>query len=131
MACFFLDLDGTLLEHGTTNLLPGALEFLKQIMQRGDQIVFTTRRGSDYPVGHVYSRGMTERFLKSLEKEHGIVAHATIFDVHSPRIVINDEGCHAVNVCVNADCKFDAGQLELIAKSQRTRVSILPAQEPT
>lgn len=87
MAAFFIDLDGTIVHQGTNDLIDGVIDRLKQIKQNGHQLFITTKRGS-WPPEHVYGRRSTERFLKSLEIEFdGIV-----FDVESPRIVINDGG---------------------------------------
>jgi ribonucleotide monophosphatase NagD (HAD superfamily) len=44
MACFFVDLDGTLVDFGTSEPLPGAVKVLKNLVQNGHQVIFTTYR---------------------------------------------------------------------------------------
>ena len=89
---YFFDLDGTLTIHGTNDLLPGALELLTGIIKNGDQIVFTTRRGDDWAEDNIYGKKRTLEFLESLKKEYGINYEAVIFNLNSPRIVVNDDG---------------------------------------
>ncbi len=88
MAVFFLDLDDTLVSHGTNTLLSGALEMLQKINAQGHQIVFTTRRGRDWPDEHIYGTKSTKRFIDGL----GIKYEAILFNLESPRVVLNDGG---------------------------------------
>ena len=91
MAAYFVDLDGTLFEFGTDIFLPGTKEFLEFIKENNHQLILTTRRG-DWD--GVFSKEST---LKAL-KDHGIEYHSIIFGVDSPRIVVNDDGCSAINI---------------------------------
>lgn len=95
MAAYFIDLDGTILQHSTQIPLPGALEYLNQLYRDGHQIIFTTWRGNDvFGKNHpTYSQDVTLKTLKDL----GIVYHDILFGIESPRVVVNDDGCHAVN----------------------------------
>lgn len=94
MAAYFLDLDGTLLEWGTFNWLEGALELLKDIKSKGHQIFFTTGRGIEEQQDHkVFSKNITEKFLI----DNNIEYDGILWNVRSPRIIINDDGCRAIN----------------------------------
>ncbi len=96
---YFLDLDGTLLKHGTNDLLPGARKLLDTIIEKGGEIVITTRRGDREFKGHpVYSRIGADEGIRAL----GVPIKAVLFDCDSPRIVINDGGAYAVRHGTNA-----------------------------
>jgi hypothetical protein len=105
MAAFFIDLDDTLVKHRTTELLDGALETLQQIKAKGHQIFITTRRGDDWSFPHVYSKRATEAFLKSLN----ISFDGVIFNVESPRVIINDAGAIGVNHPAASPFKYVIG----------------------
>lgn len=93
-ATFFIDLDGTIFKHGTNDLLPGAQALLDAIVQKGGTIIFTTLRGDKHFPGHkVYSREGAMQGIRTLRVPYETV----IFDVDSPRIVINDGGAIGVN----------------------------------
>lgn len=87
MSCFIIDLDGTTFHWGTDTFLPNAEEKLKVIHDKGHQIIFVTARES-MTKESVY----TQRLLKDKFPKCQI-----IFEISSPRIVINDEGAYAVN----------------------------------
>ena len=95
---YFVDLDGTIFKHGTNDLLPGAQKLLDSILSQGGEIIFTTYRGDENFSKHkVYSReGAMEgiRYLK-------IPYKTVIFDISSPRIVVNDDSCHAIQHTTN------------------------------
>lgn len=93
MAAFFIDMDDTIVSHGTNDLLDGALDSLKRIKAGGHQLFITTRRGDDWPAHHVYGRQLTERFLRGL----GVDIDGVVYNVDSPRIVINDGGAVGIN----------------------------------
>jgi len=84
---FFIDLDGTLFRHGTTELLPGAKDLLELFKRKNYRIIFMTRRGdaewADHPV---YSESATRQMLV----EHGLDYYAIVFDVMSPRHFLDD-----------------------------------------
>lgn len=82
----FVDLDGTVLRHGTQELLPGALAELRRLRYEGWMIVFTTRRGEEFSNHPVYARGPTEKALRGQQVPYDHI----IFNAASPRIVIDD-----------------------------------------
>lgn len=82
---WILDLDGTLVKHngykmdGYDTLLPGAVQFLKNILPE-DMVVIITSRTEEF-------RELTVSFLR----EHGIRYDHIIFNApYGERIVIND-----------------------------------------
>ena len=94
MAAYFIDLDGTIFKHGTNDLLPGAQELLDAIVKKGGQIIFTTYRGDkNFPGHRIYSREKAMEGIRCLRVPYVDV----LFDIDSPRIVINDGGAYAVN----------------------------------
>ena len=109
MATILLDLDGTIVRHGTNELLPGRLEQMQAAVKAGHQIIFLTRRGMDWSSDHIYGRRRTEQFLRELEAK-GIPGRV-LFDVESPRLVINDQGARGVEVEKNGEWTFDLTQL--------------------
>lgn len=105
MAAFFFDLDGTLVKHGTFELLPGALEMLERLESEGHDIIITTRRGDrEFPDHPVYGETPTRKWLLRSKIPH----HQVVFDVVSPRVVVNDEHCSAFRHPANAE--WDPGQ---------------------
>ncbi len=82
------DLDGTIFEHGTGDLLEGAAEFLRMHVEAGYRIVFITRRGDkEWGRNHPkYSEAMTRANLAA----HNLGHHTVVFDCHSPRILVDD-----------------------------------------
>lgn len=103
MAAYFIDLDGTVLKWGKNEFLPGALEMLRNIKKQGHQIFFTTYRGPHYPVGHFMHPTAIVSFLKSHKVEYDDI----IYGVESPRVIINDDGCHAINHPSDSDVEYD------------------------
>ena len=97
MSAYIVDLNGTLFKFGTNDFLPGAKDFLDFIKDNGHQLILTTRRGEDWDYHNVFSKAKTLQALKRL----GIEYHSIVFEVESPRIVINDDGCSAINVVIN------------------------------
>ena len=98
MSVYFIDLDGTLFQHSTNILLPGAVEFLQKLRFDEHMIVLVTRRGNKEFLGDpILSQEATEKMLK--EKE--IPFDEIVFNVPSPRIIINDEACEAIRVKTN------------------------------
>lgn len=103
MSCFFIDLDGTIFRHGSNELLPGARERIDYIIESGGQIIFVTRRGREFEGHPVYNKESTLKALKELN----IPYRDILFDVPSPRIIVNDDGCQAINVTTNAPCEWN------------------------
>ncbi len=84
---FFCDLDGTIFQHGTHDFLPGAREFLRLAENANYRIIFVTRRGDVEFEGHEFYG--KEPTLKAL-KDYGLDHHTIIFDVMSPRTLVDD-----------------------------------------
>ena len=97
---FFIDLDGTVFVHSTNEPLPGVLESLKWIKDNGYKIVFTTYRGDENFKGHeIYGKFNTEKTLQELNIEYDHI----IFDLASPRILINDDSIGGLRVKSNIE----------------------------
>jgi hypothetical protein len=81
------DLDGTLVKHGTTEWLPGALFLIEMVEARGYEVRFMTRRGDrefeDHPV---YGKAPTITMLAGA----GLGSRHIWFDVRSPRGIVDD-----------------------------------------
>jgi len=97
MAAYFVDLDGTLFEFGTNNFLPGTQDFLNFIKENEHQLILTTRRSCEWEGNAIFSIENTLKALKELDIEY----HSILFGIDSPRIVINDDGCSAINLKMN------------------------------
>ena len=111
MATFIFDLDGTIVTHGTNDLLPGADALLNEVSAGKHQVIFTTRRGDDFPFGHIYGRGSTAKLIDSLTKQYNLNVLATVFNCDSPRIVVNDDGCAARPHPKNAPIEYTVQQI--------------------
>jgi len=84
---YFCDIDGTLVQHGTTTFLPGAKEFLQKLRDEDFRIIFVTRRGDFEFKGHpAYSKAATEKMLR----DNGLDDCTIIYDVMSPRFIVDD-----------------------------------------
>ncbi len=110
MATFIFDLDGTIVTHGTNDLLPGADALLTEVSSGKHQVIFTTRRGDDFPFGHIYGRGSTVKLIDSLTKQYNLNVLATVFNCDSPRIVVNDDGCAAIKHAKNDPIKYTVAE---------------------
>jgi len=94
----FFDLDGTVFYHGTGNPIGDSVETIKTLAKEGYKIYFTTYRGSEnFPNGSKYGEDTT---LKQLE-ELDIPYEDILWNVPSPRILINDDGVGSVRVDTN------------------------------
>lgn len=89
----FIDIDGTIVNAGTEEPLPFAVEKINKAYDDGYMIVITTLRGSGFVNDSKYACVETERLLKSI----GLKYHHIVWNCQSPRIVINDEGAVAIN----------------------------------
>lgn len=108
---FLIDLDGTLVRHGTTEFLPGAEAFLALLDARGYRVIFVTRRGDREFHGHpAYGRAATEAMLIA----HGLDHHTIVYDVMSPRILVDDSGIGVLERQTNVG--FSDGDLARIAE---------------
>ncbi len=107
MAAYFIDLDGTLFQFGTNELLPGALEELNRLKDNGDIIVLTTRRGDLEFEGHeIFGEHNTLCALEKLKIPYSQI----LFNLPSPRVVVNDSGAYAINV--KPDSRIRIGHFE-------------------
>lgn len=97
MKAYFVDLDGTFFLHGTNELAPGAKKFAEQIKRSGDKLYFVTARHANN-IPEELNIESTRRFLSNYK----ITYQDIINDCPSPRILINDEGCVAVNISTNS-----------------------------
>ena len=88
----FIDIDGTIVDHGTDEPLPGAVEKINEAYDRGYMIVLTTLRGSGWAMQSKYSCPETLRLLKAI----GLKYNEIIWNCPRHRILINDEGAAAI-----------------------------------
>lgn len=106
MATLILDLDGTTFLWGTNQFLPGAKETLQAFQKRGGQIIFVTRRETTWPEADFTAKLLEKTFPGSM----------LIHGVSSPRIVINDEGCAAIQVEKDSSW-YEDQRAELLARN--------------
>lgn len=93
MAAYLIDLDGVFFEYGTMVPTIGAVDAVRRLKTDGHQVFFITRRqyeNNNDPSMNLYR---TEQILKDLSVSYDMI----IGGVESPRILINDEGCSAIN----------------------------------
>ncbi len=93
MATYLIDIDDTILRHGTAEPLPGAVDMLNGLIDTGHRIVLVTRCGEEFPEGVYSKEGCVQRLIAS-----GILYDDIVFDCPSPRVVVNDEPCGAIRV---------------------------------
>ena len=103
MAAYFFDIDGTLCFWGSNNFIPESLATIKKLAQDGHQIILTTRRGDDYDRHSRFGRLSVEKLVEELRLEHSVNVLYVLYNIESPRIVINDDGCTAIK------CEKDKG----------------------
>lgn len=88
MAAHIFDIDGTIVNHHTSEWLDGAKEMLLKLYNEGHNIIFITMRGPQ-DEGTIWSIQCTkDTILKDLD-ELGIKYHI-IFGVQSPRTLHDD-----------------------------------------
>lgn len=84
---FFIDLDGTIVDHGTNDLLPGAVDLLRRIRERGGRIVFVTRRSNEeFGEASCYSANSAVELLRSI----GMQDAPLLYGYGSPRVLVDD-----------------------------------------
>ncbi|MDA7436133.1 ADP-ribosylglycohydrolase family protein [Synechococcus sp. AH-601-B19] len=93
MASFYIDLDGVFFKYQTLELTDGALDFIKDLKRQGNQIIFTTARKT---INNNRPNIAIMPTIKRLD-QLGVEYDHIIKEVSSPRIIINDEGCYAIN----------------------------------
>jgi ribonucleotide monophosphatase NagD (HAD superfamily) len=89
----FIDIDGTIVNHGTDTPVPFAVEKINRAYDKGYTIILTTLRGDGWADQTHLTCMSTLRLLKDI----GLKYHHIIWNCQSPRIVINDEGAIAIN----------------------------------
>lgn len=95
---YFIDIDGTLVEHGTNELLPGALELLKQIKDSSGRVVFVTRRSNEeFDADPNYSADSAVELLRSIGMEDAPL----LYGYGSPRVIIDDEEVRVIKHWAN------------------------------
>ena len=88
----FIDIDGTIVDNSTEEALPGAVKKINKAHDDGYTVILTTMRGEGYGQGSKFACASTLRLLKSI----GLKYSEIIWNCQSPRTVINDEGCNAI-----------------------------------
>lgn len=87
MATYFFDIDGTLTYESTNRLLPHAEQMLADLVLHGHQIIITTARP------RVGSKKLLDQIMEITGSSDQC---SVLFNVSSPRIIINNEGVYAV-----------------------------------
>lgn len=90
---FFFDIDGTIIDHTTEKPLDDSIEYINWLYDQGHTIILTTQRGESFTILSRYSKVNTERLLRNLKLKY----HHILYDIPSPRIIINDNGCYEIN----------------------------------
>lgn len=98
MATYLLDFDGTFFRYGTMEPIEGAVEFVRELKQKGHHVVFLTARCRIHNSPPNLTIEKTEQALAKLGVEYDDI----ICDVDSPRILINDDGAMAIEHPFNA-----------------------------
>lgn len=93
MAAYFIDLDGVFFNYGTMIPTDGAVESVRDLWGKGHQVFFTTRRKGEGNNPPELNLKNTKAALESLKVPYS----AIVPGVESPRILINDDGAHAIN----------------------------------
>lgn len=100
----FFDLDGTVLKHGTGEPIGDAVDNIKTLAKEGYKIYFTTYRGKEnFPNGSKYGEDTTLDQLDKLD----IPYEEILWNVPSPRVLINDDGVSHVRVQTNEGFKLE------------------------
>lgn len=91
---FFFDIDGVIFKAKSHEPIQGVLQVLNDLKNKGCKIILTTYGGDEnFPNSKKYSKKV---ILKALE-DAKVPYNDIVFDVPSPRIIINDSGCAAIN----------------------------------
>jgi hypothetical protein len=100
MAALFCDVDGTMVSFEDGSWLPGVLEQLQAWVAAGHQLIITTRRDDSF---------IPPRVLKQwvADMQRLFPGCIVLTGIHSPRVLINDDGAICVNHETNAPWKFD------------------------
>lgn len=97
MIAHFFDLDGVVYNYHSHIIVDGMKEFIDTLRKKGHSIIYTTLRGNMKWANH--PEFSEEATLNRLKKD-GLLLEGDriLFDIPSPRIIYNDEGCWAVNI---------------------------------
>lgn len=94
----FIDLDGTVFIHSTNKPINSSVSAIRLFKEEGYKIIFTTYRGEDNFPGHeIYGKDNTLNILKELNIPYDEI----IFDLPSPRILVNDDGIGGLRIKTN------------------------------
>lgn len=107
MAAAFVDLDGTTFLWGTNRFIDGVLSQLNEFYRAGNQLIFVTMRGENWPLSKE-----AEKVLKNLFPNSVV-----LFKVDSPRLVVNDQGALAVSVGTDQPWPVDINRLAINIQS--------------
>ena len=88
MAAYFFDIDGTIVNYHTSEWLEGAKEHILKLYKEGHGIYFITMRNANDTCTKWSIENTKYTILKDLD-ELGI-GYTIIFNVQSPRIVVDD-----------------------------------------
>lgn len=91
MATYFIDVDGVILKHNTNDPIPETVDSIKKLQTQGHKIIITTKRSKNSPPE--LQPEITTKVLKDL----GIEPEIILYDIDSPRIVVNDQGAYGIN----------------------------------
>lgn len=91
-AGIFIDIDGTIIDSKTEEPLENAIECINSWYDQGHTVILTTKRGNEFSNTSRFSQISTERLLRNL----GIKYHNIIYNIDSPRILINDKGAYVI-----------------------------------
>jgi hypothetical protein len=109
LGAVFLDIDGTVIDWQTGKPVANAVETVNQWKRMGIQIILTTRRGNAWPMGSPFCPQETQRMLDGIGLEYDHI----VYDIHSPRLVINDEGAEAIHHPASTDWGYPDYPFEL------------------
>lgn len=98
MSCYLFDIDGTIVNYHTSKWLPGAKEYLEELFERGNQIIFITMRTNKRDANTEWSEEKTEELLSQLNCDYKI-----LYDCQSPRFFYDDSKVEAVKRKQNSD----------------------------
>ena len=84
MATHIFDIDGTLVHHHTSEWLPGARKMLRELVDKGHQILLITTRGpqDEHTPGSIDE---TKKLLKDIDFKYDI-----LYGMQSPRVIHDD-----------------------------------------
>ena len=103
MSAYIFDIDGTIVNYHTHQWIDGAREMLHTLNRKGHDIIFITMRDSIRDVDKAWSVENTYKLMEDLDFE----PKAIIFNVQSPRIIIDDNKIASVRRKQNKKWEYD------------------------